>query len=360
MRGQFIRKALAMLVVVGTVVGMFSSVQAEAKQNTLPIPKFSVKTGEDGSVGITVKKTGDADGYEIYVKGLGKDYVDMYGEYDHLKDEYSLAAKIDKSGKKKRSTTIRSLTSGEYTVKIRSYNNKKFGSKTFSDYSDEKKIAVEVPDVIGYSDKYDFSKVKKGDVIEFGAYEQNNDLTDGKEPIEWIVLEKNKKSLLVMSKFALDGVPYHKYYSADINWSNCTLRSWLDEKFYSKAFNETEQAMIKTVTIENSDNAYDGAAGGEDTQDKVFIPSMFDMTKKAYGFSSDLAARDGKRVCVPTAYAIARGVRAWDEEGVCDWTLRTAGNMRTSESVDRSGVLVRYDIQANNGIRPMMYIDLQS
>ncbi|MCR5828737.1 MAG: DUF6273 domain-containing protein [Lachnospiraceae bacterium] len=358
MRGKVLRKTIAVLLMMGIMIGTFAGVKTQAKSDGLATPKISVKVGSDGEVSVTVKKTADADGYEIYVKGLGEEYVDMYGEYDYLKDEYSLAATIEKSGKKKRSITLRSLPSGEYTVKVRSYN-KKYNKKTFSDYSGEKKIKVSVADVIGYTDKYDLSETKKGDVILFGAYEQDNDLTNGKEPIEWIVLEKNKKSMLVMSKYALDGVPYNKKYQTDINWSNCTLHSWLDEKFYAKAFNTTEQSMIKTVTVKTPDNAYDGEFGGEDTEDRIFIPSMSDMTKKEYGFSTDFAARDGKRVCVPTAYAVARGVRAWDEEGVCDWTLRTAGKNRTSESVDRSGVLVRYDIQANNGIRPMMYIMIE-
>lgn len=358
MRGQVLRKTIAVLLTVGIVIGTFAGVEVQAKQAEPAVPKISVKAASDGAVTISVKKTADADGFEVYVKGLGEGYVDMYGEYDHLKDEYSLAATIEKSGKKKRSVTLRSLPSGEYTVKVRSYSVKKDDAKAFSDYSAEKKIAVTVADVIGYSDEYDFSETKEGDTIVFGAYEQDNDLTNGREPIEWVVLEKNKKSLLVMSKYALDGVPYNKSYLTDITWNDCTLRSWLNEQFYVKAFNATEQAMIRTVTVKTPDNVYDGASGGEDTEDKVFIPSMAEMTKKKYGFDPDFAARDGNRTCLPTAYAVARGVRAWDEEGVCDWTLRTPGKSRTSESVDRSGVLVRYDIQANNGIRPMMYINL--
>lgn len=358
MRGQVLRRTIAVLLTVGIVIGTFAGVEVQAKQAEPAVPKVSVKAASDGAVNISVKKTADADGFEVYVKGLGEEYVATYGEYDHLKDEYSLAATIKKSGKKNRSVTLRSLPSGEYTVKVRSYNKKKYGEKTYSEYSSEMKVTVDIAASNGYLDSYDFSTVKKGDVILFGAYEQDNDHTNGKEPIEWVVLEKNKKTLLVMSKYALDGVPYHKYYETDIDWSSCTLRNWLNEQFYTRAFNETEQAMIKTTKVETPDNAYDGAPGGEATEDKVFIPSMADMTTKKYGFKTDFATRDGKRTCLPTAYATARGVRAWDEEGICDWTLRTPGKSRTSESVDRSGVMVRYDIQANNGIRPMMYVNL--
>lgn len=44
--------------------------------------------------------------------------------------------------------------------------------------------------------KVNFTKadVVKDHVITFGAYEQDNDLTNGKEPIEWIVLDVDKKT----------------------------------------------------------------------------------------------------------------------------------------------------------------------
>ena len=45
-----------------------------------------------------------------------------------------------------------------------------------------------------------------GDMITFGSYEQDNDLTNGKEPITWRVLDYNsqKRIALVLSEKALD------------------------------------------------------------------------------------------------------------------------------------------------------------
>ena len=43
-----------------------------------------------------------------------------------------------------------------------------------------------------------------GDTITFGTYEQDNNTSNGKEAIEWTVLDKNGMSVLLISKQALD------------------------------------------------------------------------------------------------------------------------------------------------------------
>ena len=49
-----------------------------------------------------------------------------------------------------------------------------------------------------------------GDIITFGHCEQDNDTTNGKEPIEWRVLDKNDEGqLLVISEKVLDAKPYN-------------------------------------------------------------------------------------------------------------------------------------------------------
>ncbi len=48
------------------------------------------------------------------------------------------------------------------------------------------------------------SVVEVGDVIYFGSYEQDNNLSNGKEEIEWIVLAKENRKALLISKYALD------------------------------------------------------------------------------------------------------------------------------------------------------------
>ena len=48
-----------------------------------------------------------------------------------------------------------------------------------------------------------------GDSIYFGDYEQDGDTENGKEMIEWIVLDEQEGSILVISKFALDAMAFN-------------------------------------------------------------------------------------------------------------------------------------------------------
>ena len=43
--------------------------------------------------------------------------------------------------------------------------------------------------------------IKVGDTYKFGSYEQDNKTSNGKEEIEWIVLDKDGISLLLISKY---------------------------------------------------------------------------------------------------------------------------------------------------------------
>ena len=57
-----------------------------------------------------------------------------------------------------------------------------------------------------------------GDTFEFGKYEQDNDLSNGKERIEWIILEKEDNRILAISKYVLDGKSYN---SEEYRLENC-------------------------------------------------------------------------------------------------------------------------------------------
>ena len=53
-----------------------------------------------------------------------------------------------------------------------------------------------------------FYALEERDEYLFGTYEQDNDLSDGEEEIEWIVIAREESRVLLMSKYALDCMPY--------------------------------------------------------------------------------------------------------------------------------------------------------
>ena len=201
------------------------------------------------------------------------------------------------------------------------------------------------------------SKANVGSIVFYGAYEQDNDTTNGKDDIEWLVLDKQDDKALVISKYALDCQPYNTEYE-DVTWETCTLRKWLNGTFIKDAFNETEQGMILTATVTADKNPEYSTNPGKDTKDKVFLLSITEANKY---FASDSA-----RQCAPTAYAIAQG--AWKSDSyttsegkaACWWWLRSPGFLRdwadgvdNVGSVSEDGFSVNYD---DNAVRPAMWI----
>ena len=199
-----------------------------------------------------------------------------------------------------------------------------------------------------------------GDIIEFGAYEQDNDTSNGKEPIEWQVLERDGDKVLVISKYALDCKPYNTEYE-DVTWETCTLRTWLNETFLNEAFSEAEQIIIQTTEVSADRNPDWSTDPGNATEDKIFLLSIIETYTY---FASDEAS-----MCVPTAYAIANG--AWtsgsynvDGEATCWWWLRSPGLYQYGAAlvyrdggVDSIGHYVFID---SDGVRPAMWIYLDA
>ena len=92
------------------------------------------------------------------------------------------------------------------------------------------------------------TSVQIGDYITFGKYEQDNDTSNGKEDIEWLVLDVQGDKAFVISKYALDAKAYNEDETA-ISWETITLRKWLNNDFYNSAFTSSEKNRISVVNL---------------------------------------------------------------------------------------------------------------
>lgn len=196
-----------------------------------------------------------------------------------------------------------------------------------------------------------FGLVEKGSYITFGAYEQDNNTANGKEDIEWLVLEVKNGKALVISKYSLNCKQYHSTFNG-VTWETCTLRKWLNNYFLDSAFSANEKAAIPTVTVSADKNPDYITNPGNATQDQVFLLSITEANKY---FRSDSA-----RQCKPTEYAIAQGANVDNDNGW--WWLRSPGNYKVYAAfVDCNGVVgdSGYYITTNYyAVRPAMWIDL--
>ena len=162
---------------------------------------------------------------------------------------------------------------------------------------------------------------KAGNIVWFGHYEQDNNLGNGSEEIEWIVLDAQDGRSLLISKYGLDAKPYNTPY-VSVTWENCTLRNWLNNDFFKTAFTLKEQSAIITTMVENSESqGYSGYStdDGNNTQDQIFLLS--------YHEAFNLYFRNNEsRECVPTDYAVSQSAYTDNKSGSNGrWWLRSPG-----------------------------------
>ena len=206
--------------------------------------------------------------------------------------------------------------------------------------------------------------VYTGSRVFFGTFEQDNDMENGPEPIEWIVLDVRDGKALLMSRYGLDVQPYSTV--GDVSWETCTLRAWLNGEFLNTAFTAQEAAAIAETTVDNGEGqAYvekwgygsDGDASN-DTVDRIYLLSPHEGVD-VYR----LSAKDLR--CAPTDYAIARGAYTIKrEDKMVDG--RYSGNWWSRVSADGFTWAVfmpdgynDFDT-ANVCVRPVLWVDLSA
>lgn len=193
-----------------------------------------------------------------------------------------------------------------------------------------------------------------GNIVTFGSYEQDNDPGNGKEPVDWIVLESDGAKALLISEYCLDAHAYNTAF-VKMTWERCTLRAWLNSDFMNEMFTPEEQAKILSTDVVNDNNPDYGTYGGNDTVDKIYLLSF----GEAYRYFPTDESRQAK----PTAYAIENGAYVNEETGNTWWWLRTAGVRRIDAcGVRQDGRVSGYgsrDVYRLSGtIRPVLWVSI--
>ena len=196
-----------------------------------------------------------------------------------------------------------------------------------------------------------------GATVYFGQYEQDNKAENGKEPIAWIVLDRIEDQALLISKYALDCLPFHET-QADVSWEESAIRTWLNGEFYNNAFAESEKPAIVSAAVSNA--AEDGYADYSPadhaaTVDNIFLLSYREATRY-FPEQNDLKATG-------TEYARSRGARfgGFTSIGIgeTDWWLRSAGRASYDAAfVNVYGNIDTKNVKTSQGIRPALWMDL--
>ena len=227
--------------------------------------------------------------------------------------------------------------------------------------------------VTKYSTDTSIDKMK---TVKFGSYPQSDMSGNTKEPIEWIVLDRQGNKTLLLSKYILDCKCYNNEFT-DVTWETCSLRNWLNNDFYYKAFSSDEQKKIVTTNVVNNNNIDYGTNGGNNTNDKVFCLSIEEVQKYfGNGIKQDYGYQLGKNVATRgTDYSKVvnnNGSYLWVYDGSGDsqyswavgnswWWLRSPGNNQsTAAGVSHDGYLNtvgHYVDDSGLGVRPALWVE---
>ena len=158
-------------------------------------------------------------------------------------------------------------------------------------------IAMAALFIFGDNPVKDLKEAKAGDIVTYGTYEQDGDYDNGKEAIEWIVLDKQDGKLLLISRYALAEMSYD-YKGEEVTWEKCSLRKWLNDMFVKEAFSDKEIKHIPTIKVTADKNPTFDTDPGNDTEDQVFLLSIPEVEKYFKIKTGD------ERNCYPTEYAM--------------------------------------------------------
>lgn len=201
--------------------------------------------------------------------------------------------------------------------------------------------------------------VQVGCTITFGQYPQgaNGEI----EPLKWRVLDvRGEKALLITDKI-IDCVDKFSIIRTrePYTWRTSSLRRWMNNVFFGKAFNWEQQQKIITVSNGNPDDAYSDSEEYV-TEDKIFALSVNEAERY---FATNV---DRKASASAYAELLCHSRCPWDDKGA--WWLRSPIKERaiTKASYVSEGGHIEdrykkwsspiYDSEI--GVRPAMWISL--
>ena len=195
------------------------------------------------------------------------------------------------------------------------------------------------------------------------------------ESIKWRVLSVANNKYTLISDVLLDVKAYYEQYASRTidgqevfanNYEHSDIRKWLNNDFYNTAF-ALNNSSITEVTLDNSANTTDSNENkyaGNNTIDKVYLPSYKDMLSSSLGFDTSNGV-SASRQAKTTDYARVRG--AWSNIRDSQYLYNSTYWTRSATSqyyycawnVNSSGNLSAYAVDGNaHCVRPCITITL--
>ncbi len=131
------------------------------------------------------------------------------------------------------------------------------------------------------------------------------------EPIRWRILTEEDGKAFILCDSIIANVAYQSdcvyedenYYTTANgapegtyanNYKYSDVRKWLNEIFYTTAFNDIQRELIVKTLVDNSTESTGNSSNPyacEDTEDNIFLLSRAEVTDDTYGFSTNTVRR---------------------------------------------------------------------
>ena len=200
--------------------------------------------------------------------------------------------------------------------------------------------------------------VRVGSHITFGSYEQDGNVGNGVEPIEWQVLDISGDRALVISYYGLFNAKYTAH-SKGQTWDTCDLRATLNSSFYYESFTPAERDAIFLTHVTNNTAEEDPSARskrgqGNDTDDYVFILSYGEIVQYLPTQNDRVAP-----ICVKAKNKGLSGIEPVLGMRTCNYWLRNAAFNQNAGGVNWQGVITTaYMNFPSCMVRPCCWVSL--
>ena len=211
-------------------------------------------------------------------------------------------------------------------------------------------------------------ETETGEIFLMGAVEQDNDLNNGADSIEWIILEKTDDKVFVISKKALEYLPFasweskgavngvpEKWINSYFIWSDekkyNPQRTWLIQEIYENGLTDSEKSLVvqkNNATPWMPLGIYNEVAY---TKDYLYIPSVEEIET----YKNDV----GLMQCEMTEYVKTKAMQLNSRGNYVSWSLRSMGaGENYSKQINVDGELGEFYCNVPNGVRPVMWLDI--
>lgn len=191
-----------------------------------------------------------------------------------------------------------------------------------------------------------------GSVVKFGSYEQDDNFDNGKEAVEWIIIDRNQESTMLISKNIIEYQPYLNVgwgNYRDTTWETCTLRTWLNTTFYNSLFSAKEKQYVKSSSVVPDPKEYSTSVDpGNKTVDNVYL-----LSEKEYNKYKSIA---GVSECGSSRYVLSK-----ERHGYNRWWLRSPHNdyLIFAKEVYSADYITTETVDHDNGVRPVVWINFK-